>query len=107
MAAFRPIDAAVDSRPKTHVSFRMSAPPPFASITSTDRDRSLPSITYASSVEVIGSWDNYRTATALEQDRRVGRDVWKAILTANGGLEMGSEHFYYVRVLCGIECQAG
>jgi hypothetical protein len=55
---------------------------------------------------VLGSWDNYRTATALEQDRRVGRDVWKAILTANGGLEMGSEHFYYVRVLCGIECQA-
>jgi hypothetical protein len=51
---------------------------------------------------VVGSWDDYRTSTPLEQDRRVGRDVWKGILTANDGLEMGSEHYYYVcPLLCG------
>ncbi|KAF8534194.1 hypothetical protein BDD12DRAFT_896756 [Trichophaea hybrida] len=66
-------------RPKTHVSFRIT----------------LPASTHARTVDVLGSWDNYRTAIPLEQDRRVGQDVWKGILSQNGGLEMGTEHYYY------------
>ena len=50
----------------------------------------------AAAVDILGSWDNFRTPVPLEQDRRVGADVWKGILSANGGLEMGSEHHYYV-----------
>ena len=72
----------------------------------TDGLRTLPPFTYANTVDVVGSWDNFGTATPLEQDRRVGRDVWKTILTLNGGLEMGSEHYYYVctPTLCCYTC---
>ncbi|KAI5855173.1 hypothetical protein BZA05DRAFT_442834 [Tricharina praecox] len=81
MSNFRPTrpTSSPEWRPRTHVSFRITLPPS----------------TYASTIDVVGSWDNFSTAMPLEQDRRVGRDVWKAILTLNGGLEMGSEHFYY------------
>lgn len=58
--------------------------------------RTLPPPTLAVAVDILGSWDNFRTPVPLEQDRRVGADVWKGILSANGGLEMGSEHHYYV-----------
>ena len=58
--------------------------------------RTIPPETTAASIHVVGSWDGFRTPLALEQDQRVGRDVWKTVLSRDGGLEMGSEHVYYV-----------
>lgn len=63
--------------------------------------RVLPADTTPQTVHLLGSWDNFRTASAMEQDIRVGRGVWKYMITDNGGLEMGTEHTYYVRTLTG------
>lgn len=82
MAEFSPIPTnCLDEgyRQKTHVSLRIELPP----------------TTHATTVHVVGSWDNFRTATPLEQDRRVGREIWKGIISQNGGLEMGAEYQYY------------
>jgi len=57
---------------------------------------SLPPHAHPNTVRVLGSWDDFTTPLLLEQDKRVGRDVWKGLFTVNGGLEMGSEHLYYV-----------
>jgi hypothetical protein len=32
----------------------------------------------------------------MEQDVRVGRGVWKGMITEKGGLEMGRDYTYYV-----------
>jgi hypothetical protein len=91
---------------KTHVSFRVYVPPfpqdrhrcilLLRPSNIADRPSSLPPHAHPSTVRVLGSWDNFTTPLLLEQDRRVGRDVWKGLFTVNGGLEMGSEHLYYV-----------
>ncbi|KAL7269723.1 hypothetical protein RUND412_007599 [Rhizina undulata] len=46
-------------------------------------------------VHLLGSWDNFTTAYAMEQDCRVGRGVWKVMLSDKGGLEMGAVYQYY------------
>jgi hypothetical protein len=58
--------------------------------------RVLPATTTPQSVHLLGSWDNFHTPIAMEQDIRVGRGVWKYMITDKGGLEMGSEFTYYV-----------
>lgn len=47
-------------------------------------------------VHLLGSWDNFRTGFVMEQDIRVGRGVWKYMITDKGGLEMGGEYTYFV-----------
>ncbi|KAI5844498.1 hypothetical protein DFP73DRAFT_57035 [Morchella snyderi] len=55
----------------------------------------LPATTTPQSVHLLGSWDNFHTPITMEQDIRVGRGVWKYMITDKGGLEMGSEFTYY------------
>lgn len=47
-------------------------------------------------VHLIGSWDNFCTALPMDHDLRVGRGVWKGMVTEKGGLEMGHKYTYYV-----------
>ncbi|CUS09839.1 unnamed protein product [Tuber aestivum] len=46
-------------------------------------------------VHLVGSWDNFSTALPMDQDLRVGRGVWKGMVTERGGLVMGHDYTYY------------
>ncbi|RPB03380.1 hypothetical protein L873DRAFT_235804 [Choiromyces venosus 120613-1] len=55
----------------------------------------LPTDNVPQTVHLIGSWDNYCNPLPMDQDLRVGRGVWKGMITENGGLEMGHDYTYY------------
>lgn len=64
----------------------------------------------ATSVHLIGSWDNFTARYAMTRDSRRGRGVWRGCPSAkdlvvsetgrglkrNAALQMGHDYYYYV-----------
>ncbi|PWW80135.1 hypothetical protein C7212DRAFT_340682 [Tuber magnatum] len=58
-------------------------------------NRVFPMDNIPQTVHLVGSWDNFSTRLPMDQDLRVGRGVWKGMVTEKGGLEMGHDYTYY------------
>lgn len=70
------------------------------------------------SVKLLGSWDNFSKAYAMEKDKRVGHGQWRGCHSftdiicdgsprdmssaRSGGLKMGGTYWYYVCVAASL-----